>query len=31
MLKPEYVCIEISDIPDEFIDEYKLTGLDHDG
>jgi hypothetical protein len=24
----EYVCIKISDIPNEFIDKYKLTGLD---
>ncbi len=27
----EYVSIKISDIPQEFIDKYKLTGLDHDG
>jgi hypothetical protein len=27
----EYVCIKISDIPDEFIDKYKLTGQDCDG
>jgi hypothetical protein len=26
----EYVCIKISDIPQEFIDKYKLTGLDCD-
>ncbi len=31
MPKPKYVCIKISDIPNEFIKEYKLTGLDHDG
>ncbi len=31
MPKPEYVCIKISDIPNKFIDEYKLTGLDRDG
>jgi hypothetical protein len=31
MPKPEYVCIKILDIPQEFIDEYKLTGLDRDG
>ncbi len=30
MPKPEYVCIKILDIPQEFIKEYKLTGLDHD-
>jgi hypothetical protein len=30
MPEPKYVCIKILDIPDEFIDEYKLTGLDHD-
>jgi hypothetical protein len=29
--KPKYVCIKILGIPDEFIDEYKLTGLDRDG
>jgi hypothetical protein len=28
MPKPEYVCIKILDILQEFIDEYKLTGLD---
>jgi hypothetical protein len=27
----EYFCIKILDIPNKFIDEYKLTGLDHDG
>jgi hypothetical protein len=31
MPEPEYVRIKILDIPQEFIDEYKLTGLDHDG
>jgi hypothetical protein len=31
MPKPEYVCIKILDIPQEFIKEYKLTGLDRDG
>jgi hypothetical protein len=31
MPEPEYVCIKISDIPQEFINKYKLTGLDHDG
>jgi hypothetical protein len=31
MPETEYVCIKILDIPDEFIDEYKLTGLDRDG
>jgi hypothetical protein len=31
MPKPKYVRIKISDIPDEFIDEYKLTGQDQDG
>jgi hypothetical protein len=29
--KPEFVCIKILDIPQEFIDEYNLTGLDRDG
>ncbi len=28
--EPEYVCIKISEIPDDFIDEYKLTGRDRD-
>jgi hypothetical protein len=27
----EHICIIISNIPDEFIDRYKLTGLDRDG
>jgi hypothetical protein len=31
MPKPEYICIKILDIPQEFIDKYKLTGLIHDG
>ncbi len=31
MPEPKYVCIKISNIPQEFIDEYKLTGLDPDG
>jgi hypothetical protein len=31
MPKREYVCIEILDFPQEFIDKYKLTGLDRDG
>jgi hypothetical protein len=31
MLEPKYVCIKISDIPDKFIGEYKLTGLDRNG
>jgi hypothetical protein len=31
MPKPEYVCIKISGIPQEFISKYKLTGLDRDG
>ncbi len=26
---PKYVCIKISDIPDEFINKYKLTGQGH--
>ncbi len=30
MPKPEYVCIKILDIPQEFINKYKLTGLDRD-
>ncbi len=30
MPNPEYVCIKILDIPQEFIDKYKLTGLDRD-
>jgi hypothetical protein len=31
MPEPEYICIKILDIPNEFINEYKLTGLDCDG
>ncbi len=31
MPEPEYVCIKILNIPQEFIDKYKLTGLDRDG
>jgi hypothetical protein len=31
MPKPEYICIKISDIPQDFIDKFKLKGLDHDG
>jgi hypothetical protein len=31
MPEPNYVCIKILDILDEFIEEYKHTGLDHDG
>jgi hypothetical protein len=31
MPEPKYICIKISDIPDKFIKEYKLIGLDHDG
>ncbi len=31
MPKPEYVHIKIMDIPQEFINKYKRTGLDHDG
>jgi hypothetical protein len=31
MPDPEYVCINIADILAEFIEEYKLEGLDHDG
>jgi hypothetical protein len=30
MSESEYVCIKILDIPNKFIDKYKLTGLDHD-
>jgi hypothetical protein len=30
MPKPEYVYIKILDIPQEFINKYKLTGLDRD-
>jgi hypothetical protein len=31
MPEPEYVCINISDILNEIIHKYKLTGLDRDG
>jgi hypothetical protein len=31
MPKPKYVCIKILDIPKDFIDKFKLSGLDHDG
>jgi hypothetical protein len=31
MPDPEYVHIKLSDIPDEFIKEYNLTGRDRDG
>jgi hypothetical protein len=31
MLDTKYVCIKISDIPDEFINKYNLTGQDRDG
>ncbi len=31
MIDPEYVSIKISDIPAEFIQEYKLAGTDHNG
>jgi hypothetical protein len=31
MPKPKYACIKIWDIPDEFINKYKLSGLDRDG
>ena len=31
MPDPEYVRIKLSDIPDEFIKEYALTGRDRDG
>ena len=30
MPEPKYVCIKISDIPNKFNIEYKLTGLDCD-
>jgi hypothetical protein len=30
MPDPEYVCIKIFYIPDEFINEYNLTGQDRD-
>ncbi len=31
MPEPKYVCTKLLDIPDKFIDKYKLTCLDHDG
>jgi hypothetical protein len=31
MLDPKYVRIKLSDIPEEFIKEYNLPGLDHNG
>ncbi len=31
MPNPEYVCIKITDIPAEFIEEYQLAGRDRDG
>ena len=31
MLDLEYVCIKLSNIPEEFINEYFLTGWDRDG
>jgi hypothetical protein len=31
MPDPEYVRIKITDIPEEFIEEYKLAGTDRDG
>jgi hypothetical protein len=31
MPDPEYVRIKLSNIPDEFIKEYNLTGRDRDG
>jgi len=31
MPEPEYVCIKLADIPDEFISEYNLSGRDRDG
>ena len=31
MPNPEYVRIKITDIPAEFIEEYKLAGKDRDG
>jgi hypothetical protein len=31
MPEPDYVCIKILDIPNKFIDKYKITGLDQDG
>jgi len=31
MPDPEYVRIKMTDIPDEFIEEYNLVGRDRDG
>jgi hypothetical protein len=31
MLEPEYVCIKVSNIPEEFMKEYNLAGRDRDG
>ncbi len=31
MPDPEYVRIKMTDIPDEFIEEYNLIGRDRDG
>ncbi len=31
MPDPEYICIKLSDIPEEFIKEYNLPGWDRDG
>jgi hypothetical protein len=31
MPDPDYVCIKITDIPAEFIEEYKLAGTDRNG
>ncbi len=31
MSDPEYVCIKLSNIPEEFIKEYHLPGWDRDG
>ncbi len=31
MPEPQYVCIKLSDISEEFIKEYNLIGWDHDG
>ncbi len=31
MPEQEYICIKISDNSHEFINKYKLTGLDRDG
>ena len=31
MERPEYVCIKMTDIPQEFIDKYDLTQSVHNG